>query len=271
VLVGLIIAVVGVAATVWGIFKGIENVFVEENYERKVVMYPSRYKLGDKDILVTAINVGKPLIIRKIYLIVGWVAIPNPISRVFSTNLQITFDILGDAPLFAGCERIDSGSVLRISHEEVKQALMEVNSFFKDDLQKHEHDYGELSPQVYIAMSDRFLEEYPREEKQHKGILLRELQGLISICSLGDFNLLLQLAQSKEGMKFFEAALEFHGDSEKGFVPARMTRYIPPISASEEEYEDAQMKNLREIIKKLDSIQKTLNEKKNIKENSNKL
>ncbi len=53
------------------------------------------------------------------------------------------------------------------------------------------------------------------------------------------------------------------GDSKKQFVPSRMICYTPPAFASEEELTFEQMKNLRAVVQKLDSIEKELQELKN--------
>jgi hypothetical protein len=261
-LVSLFVALVGVAISVWGIFKGIEKLLLEERYQRKVVIYPASYKFDDENILVTAINIGDPLVVRGVNLIVGWVEANRPISHIIGKGLlQIT--VLGYAPLFAGCMPMNKGSVWRIREDDVKEGLLHIASWFREKLQIYRGSFENASPEVYIIMTDRFLEYHRREEEKRRGsVLIKPIRGLISMCSLGDFNDLLAEAQGEERIKMFEMAMEFKGDLKKG-APGRMIQYTPPFAPSEQEYMADHMQTLEKIVEKLESIQKTLDEMSN--------
>jgi hypothetical protein len=253
--VSLVVGLAGVAISVWGIFKGMERLFLEERYQRKVVIYPSSYQLDDEKVLVTVINIGDPLIVRGVDLIVGWVEANRPISHVVGRGL-LNFTVLGYAPLFAGCMPMSQGSIWRFREDDVKKGLLHIASWSKESLQSVEG----ASPEVYLVMTDRFLEYHMQEEEKRRGsILIRPIHGLISMCSLGDFNHLLAEAQADEGIKMSEMTMEFKGDLKSG-APGRMIRFTPPVTPSEQEYMTDHMQTLEKIVEKLDSIQKTLDE-----------
>jgi len=258
-LVSLVVALAGVAISVWGIFKGIEKLLLEERYQRKVVIYPSSYKFDGESVLATAINIGDPLIVRGVDLIIGWVETNTLIARDSGKGL-LSITVLGYAPLFAGCMPMNTGSVWRIREDDVKQALLHIASWFKESLQNYKDSFKETSPEAYLVMTDRFLEYHKQEEEKRRGsTLIRPIHGLISMCSLGDFNHLLAEAQGEEGIKTFEMTMEFKGDLKKG-APGRMVQYTPPVAPSEQEYMADHMQTLEKIVGKLDSIQKTLDE-----------
>jgi hypothetical protein len=260
-LVGLSVTLAGVAISVWSIFKGIERILVEERYQRKVVMYPSSYKFDGKDVLVTAINIGDPLVVRGVDLVVGWVE-ANRFGSVVAGKGFLHFTDLGHVPLFAGCMPMNTGSIWRIREDDVKEGLLHIASWFKETLQNHKEIWTEESPEVYLVMWDRFLEYHKKEEEKRRGSsLIKPIHGLISMCHLEDFNLLLTQAQSEEGIKMHEIAIESKGNSEKAPVPGMITQYAPPLFPSEQEYMAEYLQTLQKISEKLDAIQKSQDEK----------
>ena len=138
-LIGPIIALVGLALSFWGITRGMESVLDEERHRRKVVMYPSSYKFEGEEILVTAVNIGDPLIVRGIDLFVGWVEGNNLLYALMGKGLA-QFKSLGYVSLRKECMPFNTGSILRLTEDEVKKALLHIASWFKENLE----DYTEV-------------------------------------------------------------------------------------------------------------------------------
>jgi hypothetical protein len=256
-LAGPIIALVGLALSFWGITRGMESVLDEERSRRKVVMYPSSYKFEEEDILVTAVNIGDPLIVRGIDLYVGWVEANRELYALMGKGLAI-FRTLGYVPLRMECMPFNTGSILRIPEDEVKKALLHIASWFKENLEDYKEVWTETSPSVYLIMYDRFLEYHTANQKETRPgtITTKPMLGAVSMCNLGDFNLLLTEAQSEEGLKIHQMSMEIKGDSKGQWQPARMAFTTPPIYPSEQEYMAKYLQTLEEILEKLDTIQK---------------
>lgn len=256
-LVGPIVALVGLALSFWGITRGMESILEEERARRKVVMYPSSYKFEGEDILVTAVNIGDPLIVRGIDLYVGWVESNRLLYALMGKGL-IQFETLGYVPLGKECMPFNTGSILRIPEDEVKKALLHIASWYKENLEDYKEVWTDTSPAVYLIMYDRFLEYHLTNQKETiRGTMLQKpILGVVSMCDLGDYNLLLTEAQSKEGLKIHEMSMEVKGDSKGQWQPARMVMETPPIYPSEQEYMAKYFQKLEEILEKLDAIQK---------------
>jgi hypothetical protein len=260
-----VVAVVGIYTTYWGIIRSLQNTIEEEPWEKKVVIYKDSYKLNNQNILVTIINIGKPVLIRKIYLFVGCFATKTSLLK---PQIRAGGEVLGGTTLFAGCELMESGSIWRINQDDVKKALLDVSTSFEDILEIHKNKSDEYAPQVYLALSDSTREEVPNDESEH-GVEYKDLKGLVSICSLGDFDFLLKSTQSDDGINFQEVDNKKKGASKEAFTPARSIPFSRLTSASEDEYRLEQVKCLKEIIEKLEIIQQNLTEKntKDTKEN----
>jgi hypothetical protein len=255
-LVGPIVALVGLALSFWGITRGMESVLNEERYRRRVVMYPSSYKFEGEDILVTAVNIGDPLIVRGIDLFVGWVEANRLLYALMGKGLA-KFETLGYVPLRKECMPFNTGSILRITEDEVKKALLHIASWFKENLEDYKEVWTDTSPSVYLIMYDRFLEYHPTDKKERRrgNMQAKPILGVVSMCDLEDFNLLLTEAQSEEGLKMGEMSMEVKGDSKGQWQPARMALTTPPIYPSEQEYMAKYLQTLEEILEKLDAIQ----------------
>lgn len=249
-LLALIVGMTGAVISVWGILRGTENLFLEERFRRKVVIYPANYELDQMKVLVTIINVGDPLIVREVSLIVGWVEVNSPFSILMGKGLM-NFTRLGDAALFAGCMPMNESSIWRIQEDHIRNGLLDIASW----LGKYLQTVLDTNPDVYVVVTDRYHELERTQEEQRRPLRRRRIQGLISICCLGEFNHLLAEAQNKEGIRMFEMKMEFPEQMETGAI-GRMTRYVPPIMPSEHEYRGKQMQTLHKILEKLDAIQK---------------
>jgi hypothetical protein len=234
-----------------------KTLFLRERYERKVVIYPCSYKIENERFVATAINIGDPLIIRRLDLVVGWVEVHRPISNVLGRGV-FTFVASGYVPLSAGCMPMNKGSIWRISEDIVREGLIHIESWLPKEYSEH---IKETSPEVYLVMTDRFIEYSKADERATAGKQGKPIRGLISMCSLGDFSDLLDKARAGEELTMFEMAMEFKGDLKSGEpVPGRMITYTPPIAATEEEYRSEKMHILEKICEKLDSIEKKLEE-----------
>jgi hypothetical protein len=256
-LVGLIVALVGLALSFWGITRGMESVLEEERVRRKVVMYPSSYKLEGEDILVTAFNIGDPLIVRGIDLYVGWIESNRLLYALMGKGL-IEFEILGYVPLRKECMPFNTGSIMRISEDEVKKALLDIASWSKENLEDYKEVWTDTSPSVYLVMYDRFREYHSANQRERRqgDVMIIPIRGVVSMCELGDYNLLLTEAQSEEGLKMGEMKIEVKGDSKDQWQPARMTLTMPPVYPSDQEYMAKYLQTLQAISEKLDAIQK---------------
>lgn len=247
-LVSLVLGLASVAISAWGILKGIETLYMKERYERKVVIYPSSYEFDNERIVATVINIGDPLIVRRVDLVVGWVEVNRPISYIIGRGL-FTFTVLGYVPLYAGCFPMNKGSIWRIPEDIVRKGLEMIVSWPPNKDTRH---IKEMDPKAYLIMTDRFVE-YSKEEYRGK------TSGLISMCSLGDFNSLLDRVQRGEKIFTLEVALHFQDSLESGkLVPGRMIRYMPPFMPSEEEQRIEHMQILEKMAEKLDFIEKSL-------------
>lgn len=143
---------------------------------------------------------------------------------------------------------MNTGSIWRIPEEDVKNGLLHIASWSKEILKNYKEIWTEASPEVYLIMWDRFLEYHRKEEEKQRGSsLIKPIHGLISMCHLEDFNLLLTQAQSEEGIKIHEIAIGTKGDSEKGPVLGMIIRYAPPLVRSEEEYMAEYLQTLQKI------------------------
>jgi len=256
--VSLIVGFAGITISLLGILNGIETLFLKERYERKVIIYPCSYKIENERVVATAINIGDPLVIRRLDLVVGWVEVHRPISNVLGRGV-FTFVVSGYVPLSAGCMPMNKGSIWRISEDLVRKGLIHIDSWLTKEYSAH---VKETKSEVYLVMTDRFVEYRTADKKGTVGEQRKPIRGLISLVSLGEYCDLLDKAQAGEDLTMFEMEMEFKGDLKGGEpVPGRMITYTPPIAATDEEYRVEQMRILDRITEKLDSIEKKLNEK----------